>query len=194
MNNAFKFSIFVTSFFPLWLSILFIDVLALYKGTSSPYAEIIGIMCIVVSNVFFTAYMFFVMKSTLRETCFYEYKVASAVQVKGFTSEFLLSYTLPLFVFDFTQWDGCVNFIIYYAMLAFLCVRNNNVYANFWLEVMGYKFYSCELKPRVDEEIKAIHAIVLSKKNLAAARGNTIEITPLNKPFHIARTDMEDME
>ena len=74
------------------------------------------------------------------KTFFNDYVIVSAVQEKGITSEFLLSYILPLFAFDFTLWSGCVEFLIYYVILAFLCIRNNNVYANLWLEVFGYKF------------------------------------------------------
>lgn len=191
MDKAFKISIFVTSFFPLWLTILFKDGLALYNGAMSPYSEIIGICCILICNALSVWCIHSAMKSSLHETFFNDYIIVSAVQEKGITSEFLLSYILPLFAFDFTQWVGCAEFLIYYVTLAFLCIRNNNVYANLWLEVLGYKFYSCELKLKAQEDIKAIQGIVLSRENLAAARDSTKAIAPLDKPFYISKTDMD---
>lgn len=191
MDNLFKISIFVTSFSPLWLTILFIDGLALYNGAVSPYSEIIGICCILFCNVLSAWCMRCAIKSSFHETFFNDYIIVRAVQEKCITSEFLLSYILPLFAFDFTLWSGCVEFLIYYVTLAFLCIRNNNVYANLWLEVFGYKFYSCELKLKAQENIKAIQGIVLSKENLVAVLDSTKSIAPLDKPFYIVRAETD---
>lgn len=115
------------------------------------------------------------------------YKVIDAKQEKGITSEFLLSYVLPLFAFDFTRWDGVVQFLIYFIVLAFLCYRNNNVYANIILELKKYKFYDCELIWSPEPNRKPIQAMVLSKNNLHSQKGNTIEIATLNKPFYLMK-------
>ena len=93
-----------------------------------------------------------------------QYKIVSAEQEKGVTSEFLLSYILPLFAFDFTKWVSVVEFLIYFLILAFLCVRNNNVYANLLFEVKKYKFYNCEMQWVAEVEATPISMTVISKK------------------------------
>ena len=42
-------------------------------------------------------------------------KVISAQEEKTITAEFLLSYILPLFTFDFRTWDGVFLFLIFYC-------------------------------------------------------------------------------
>ena len=72
-------------------------------------------------------------------------KVKRAIRANKLSSEFLLAYILPMIAFDFTELKSVVLFAIYFVMLAFLCIRNSNVYTNIWLEFKGYKMFSCDL-------------------------------------------------
>lgn len=187
MNKLFKISMFITSFLPLWITIVFLDIMSIVKGNECLYTEIIGISVIAVM-VFISSIIVYKTIGNLNSSRDYKsYKIVSVTQEKGVTSEFLLSYILPLFVFNFTEWEGVLQFLIYFLILTFLCVRNNNVYANLLLELKNYKFYSCELAWSSERSTSLIQAIVISDVNLSAYKGNTIEISPLNKPFYLNR-------
>lgn len=163
MNRYFKISMFYTSFIPLWVAILFIDILSLIRDNSNPYTEIIGISLIMLGMIFSIIVILGSLKIVAREHGM-SYRIINAQQEKGMSSEFLLSYILPLFAFDFTQWDGTIMFFIYYGILMFLCVRNNNVYANLLFEVLNYKFYSCELQWIAEPDTPFTQAMIISKK------------------------------
>ncbi|WP_243122233.1 hypothetical protein [Clostridium thermarum] len=177
---------FITSFIPLWITVLFINILSIINNSNNLYTEIIGIIAIFLMNIFSIS-VIFISLGSIQQSEYKAYKIIDAKQEKGITSEFLLSYVLPLFAFDFTRWDGVVQFLIYFIVLAFLCHRNNNVYANLIFELKKYKFYDCELLWVPEPNSKPIQAMVISKNNLCSQKGNTIEIAPLNKPFYLMK-------
>lgn len=186
MGSLFKLAMFITSFIPLWITVLFIDTLSIIKNDQNLWTEYISIMVILVINLISITVILKSM-SSIQTSEYKTYRIIEVQQEKGITSEFLLSYALPLFVFKFTQWDGVIQFLIYFIVLAFLCTRNNNVYANLIFEIKKYKFYDCELQWKPEPSVKPIQAMVLSKDNLCAQKGNTIEVAALNKPFHLMK-------
>lgn len=130
MNRLFKYAMFFTAFIPLWITILFLDIMSITDETNNYIgSEVVGIGCIAI-GLFLSAIIIFCSMRGVRSQNYTKYKILSAEQEKGITSEFLLSYILPLFAFDFTRWVSVFEFLIYFVILAFLCVRNNNVYAN----------------------------------------------------------------
>lgn len=144
MNRLFKIAMFFTAFIPLWITVVFLDAMSIFdKANKNIGAEVIDIGCIVVGLLSSTIIIFCSMRG-VRENDYAKYKILSVEQEKGITSEFLLSYILPLFAFDFTKWVNVVEFLIYFLILAFLCVRNNNVYANLkcngWQKRMQLRF------------------------------------------------------
>lgn len=184
MNKFFKFAMFYTSFTPLWITILFINTLSICKGNKNIITELVGICSILVIFAFSLVIIIKVFKN-IQNNHIIDYKIINATQEKGITSEYLLSYILPLFVFDFTKWESIVQFLIYYVILAFLCVRNNNVYVNLILECMGYRFYSCKLIWASEPKVSPKQAIVISKKNLCSMPGSTIDAIRLDSPFYL---------
>lgn len=135
MNKIFKTAMFFTAFIPLWFTVVFIDGMSIADKTNTTIgAEIAGISGIVAGLIISGIVIVGSMKG-IRKESFKKYKILSVQQEKGITSEFLLSYILPLFAFDFTKWVSLAEFLIYFLILMFLCVRNNNVYANLFFEV-----------------------------------------------------------
>lgn len=187
VGNLFKIAMFITSFIPLWITIIFQDTLNLFKTNSNLWTEIISISTIILLNIL-SALVILKSMSSIRLSEYQPFRVVEARQEKGITSEFLLSYVLPLFAFEFTQWDGVVQFLIYYVVLMFLCYRNNNVYANIVFELAKYKFYDCELQWKPEPNINPIKVMVISRENLSSQKGNTIEIASLNKPFYVMKS------
>lgn len=187
MGRYFKRAMFFTSFIPLWITVAFIDILSFVNGNPNPYTEIISLIFIIIGMIISILIIFGSMKE-LRKEEYRPYRICEVTQEKGITSEFLLSYILPLFAFNFEKWDGVVQFLIYFVILAFLCIRNNNVYANLLFEIKKYKFYSCELIWEPEPQTPPIQGMLISKDNLCANKGNVINIASLNKPFYIAKT------
>lgn len=186
MSNLFKVAMFITSFLPLWITVIFIDCLSIVRMQTHLYTEIIGLVVILIGTILSSIIIYWSLK-TVKPTDYKPYQIQNAVQEKGITSEFLLSYILPLFAFDFTVWENVIQFLIYFCILAFLCIRNNNVYANLIFEGQRYKFYTCELIWTPESTTPPIQTIVISRTNLCANKGNTIEVAPLNKPFYLMR-------
>ena len=123
MNRLFKYAMFFTAFIPLWITILFLDIMSITDETNNYIgSEVVGIGCIAI-GLFLSAIIIFCSMRGVRSQNYTKYKILSAEQEKGITSEFLLSYILPLFAFDFTRWVSVFEFLIYFVILAFLCVR-----------------------------------------------------------------------
>ena len=190
MGKYFKVAMFITSFIPLWITIIFINMLSIYRDSPNLWTEKIGLIVIIIA-LFFSILIIYGSMKAIKPSSLKQYIINEATQEKGITSEFLLSYILPLFAFNFTKWESVFQFLIYFSVLAFLCIRNNNVYANLIFEFMGYKFYTCELVWKAESHTKPIQTVVISRINLCANKGNTIEVALLNKPFYLMKDLVE---
>lgn len=183
MGKLFKVSMFITSFIPLWITILFQDFLNLYRTTSYIWTELLGILSIFIVNTIATV----VILKSIQSIKFSEYKPYQVVDVKldsGVTTNIVLTYIVPLFIFDFTRWDSVVYFMVYFLALMVNCTSNSIVYANILFELFHYKFYSCELQWKPEPTVNSIQVLVLSKDNLHARKGNTIDVVRLNSSLY----------
>lgn len=194
MDKKFKWNMFMTSFIPLWLSIIVSDIWNLVESgiNSWLYKDnvlhnvrnvcktnwvciavvlIIGILMII-STVSINQFL----KDKRSNNQPPKIKIKKATRANKLSSEFLLAYILPMIAFDFTELKSVVLFVIYFGMLAFLCIRNSNVYTNIWLEFKGYRMYSCDLeanimgRPHIYED-----CLVISKNNLTVKIENDME-------------------
>ena len=97
-------------------------------------------------------------------------KITKARRANKLTAEFLLAYILPMIAFDYNTWKGIVLFLVYFCVLSFLCVRNNNVYTNIFFELKGYKMYECDIECKIlDKTFEYTDCLVMSKQNLVQA-------------------------
>ena len=192
MDIRFKCSMFITSFIPLWISIIVSDCWVLLSGAvkllkyDSILLSIINIckvyyLCIIVIIIitFVMVSSIFYIKKFIREkrsnTNPPEICIRSAVKSNKLSSDFLLAYILPMIAFDFADLKNLVLFLIYFTILAFLCIRNNNVYTNIFLEMKGYKMYICNLeKNNIGVVSKYEDCLVISKNNLTIDIGNNM--------------------
>lgn len=186
MSFYFKWALFYTSFSPLWLTIVFIDVINIINSGKNLTTEYISISVILITFII-TVKIIHKSIKRISEASFQMYIIKDAIQEKGITSEFLLSYILPLFAFDFTSWVSVVQFLFYFFVLSFLCIRNNNIYANVILEIFKYKFYSCELALEAEKDNEQINAIVISNKNLCSKKNHTVQASKLDSPFYVTK-------
>lgn len=178
MSIIFSFSLFFSSYLPLWISILFLDLRKIFNGGSNLWTETI---CVCMIFVFFILSAIVLLKhfSCPEITREAKYKLLDCKEEKTITSEYLLSYILPMFAFDFTCWFDVVSFLIFFICFGFLCIHHNQFSVNILLELFGYKFYSCEL---VVENI-SIRKTVISKKELSSLVGSDIRVCRINNEY-----------
>ena len=194
MWRKFKWDMFVTSFIPLWLSIVVLDAwnvvsLALEKWDDKSkmlenlnnilYSSSVQVISIIVIAIL-------VISSTVGINSFLKEKltikgnhpkgtVKKATKANKLSSEFLLAYILPMIAFDFGNPQKLVLFLIYFLVLAYLCIRNNNIYTNIFLEFKGYRIYTCDFECSVANVKHIYHdSIVISKTDLTQEEGNDV--------------------
>ena len=129
------FCMFFLSFCPLWLSVLFIDIKSIYEGNLNLWTEIISLLLIMIATIISLAVLLRELnpRNTNNKQ---EYILISAKEEKTITAEYLLSYILPLFTFDFTVWHEVLLFLIFFSVFAFLSIRHNHFSVNVLLELM----------------------------------------------------------
>lgn len=176
MSSILSFSMYILSFTPLWITVLFLDIKSLIEGGENKWTEIISISLILIVtllaiNCLFTKF------SRLNNDTIENYELSKANESKTITSEFLLSYIMPLFAFDFTQWDGVFEFLIFFVILGYLSIKHNYFSVNIFLELAGYKMYECIL---VNRDGIDIEKTVISKQSLTVFSGNEIEVKTIN--------------
>ena len=171
----------VTSFAPLWLSVLFIlgwDIYSvryskLYcllkdKSVQLAFSLVVALM-LLISTIMVLRFVF--NKSKANEHSGYG-KIISARKSTTLVTDFLLTYIMPLIAFDFLSLRDIVLFLIYFALIAFLNIRNGNVYTNILFEFMGYKIYSCDIERNITgKQFPIMDCTVISKDNLTGIVG-----------------------
>lgn len=179
MSIITSFCMFFLSFFPLWISVIFIDTRSILESSRDIYTEIISISLILVAtliSLFFLKIVF----NPKNQNGLYKYTLISAHEEKTITSEFLLAYILPLFAFNFTIWHEVVLFLIFFLVFMFLCIRHNHFSVNVLLEVMNYRFYNCQL---LNEDNITINKVVISRNILNANINKDILLHFINNEY-----------
>ena len=117
MSKIFSLCLYHTSFAPLWISILFIDIKSCIENPSNRWTEYISIGCILISCLIALIVLLAALCANGKEGTT-PVKIVTATEEKSITAEYLLSYILPLFAFDFTQWSQVILFLIFYLTLS----------------------------------------------------------------------------
>lgn len=179
MTSINSWCLYYVSFVPLWLAILFIDIKNTVDKKQNLYTEKISIIAII---VLFIISLIIVRRLIIdkRKSGAEKYIIVEAKKSKDITIEYFLAYVLPLFAFDFTQWDQLIIFLIFYLSLGFLCVKHSYFTANIILEILKYNFYECSLK---NSDGKVIDKYVISKNNLETE--NSILLKSINNEYMI---------
>lgn len=181
MSKIFSLSLYHTSFAPLWLSILFIDIKSCIENPLNRWTELISIVCILVSFLMALIVLMVALCTNGKEGTT-PHSVIAASEDKTITAEYLLSYILPLFAFDFTQWSHVVLFLIFYGILGFLCVRHNYFSVNIILEIVNFRFYTCKVK---NEDEQLLEQKIISHRRLNGCIGKTLYLKSLNNDYKL---------
>ncbi len=176
-------ALFITSLLPLWISVLFIEIKSIVENHFDICTEIIAITVIVVANIIsILILLWWINKAETTST--EDWVIEDAKEEKAISAEYLLSYILPLFAFDFTHWDSVVLFLIFFLTLMLICIRHNHLTTNIFLDGMKYTTYSCILKK--EDCASQNHKMVISKANLSLHRGRIIHVNNINNEYCFA--------
>lgn len=181
MSKLVSSCLYFTSFLPLWISILFIDIKSHFENTENLWTERISVFIILLVSLISLVVLLFAFATNSKEGST-KIIIKDAVDDKTITSEYLLSYILPLFAFDFTKWDQVVLFLIFFVTLGFLCIRHNHFSVNIWLEILNYKMYTCELE---DEDKNVVQRKIISHRILSTHKGEYIYLKSLNNEIKL---------
>lgn len=86
------------------------------------------------------------------------------------SAEYLIAYILPMVAFDFAELRGVILFLLYFVVLAVLCIRNSNVYTNIYLElVKKFRMYECDVECTIGSKKHVYeNSLVISRRDLTA--------------------------
>ena len=185
MSTITGFCMFFLSFCPLWISVLFIDIKNICEGNPNIWTEIISVSVVLIVTIISLIVLMCELnpRNTSNQQ---EYRIVSAKEEKTITAEYLLSYILPLLAFDFTVWDEVVLFLVFFLVFAFLSIRHNHFSVNILLELLRYRFYSCELE---NEDNVSISKMVVCQEILSAQIGGVISTRAINNEYIVKLSD-----
>lgn len=176
---------FFLSFAPLWVSVLFINIKSIVEATTPVTTEWLSIIVIGVLTIV-SMLVLLIPLNVKKRAGIQKFRIIQAEEEKTITAEYLLSYILPLFAFDFREWNQVVLFLIYFLTLGYLCIRHNHLSVNIVLELFGYRFYKCELE---NEDKIVVNKNIISREKLINHKTQIISIKPLNNEYSLDLMD-----
>jgi hypothetical protein len=113
-------------------------------------------------------------------------KIVSAQKSATIVTDFLLAYILPMIAFDFAEIRDAILFVIYFALIAFLNIRNGNVYTNILFEFMGFRVYLCDIERNVaGKKHTYTGCTIISKENLIGMIGQEFSFFDFDNHIYI---------
>ena len=107
-------------------------------------------------------------------------RITDVHEQKTAALEYVLTFVLPMFAFEFTQWESCILFAIYFLTLLILCSKHNLLFANMVFEVLNYRFYDVAVQ---NGHGKSVDREVISKQHLENMKEEDIYLRSMNNGF-----------
>lgn len=173
-----------TSFFPLWIAVLILDIKSIFENKEYLFTEIASIIGIV---IFFSISAIVLVckinKAKRKNRKAQIFLIESVQKQKSVTAEFVLTFIMPLIAFDFTHWYGVLLFAIFFSLLSFLCAKHSYFSVNVLLELFGYRFFVCNLMSESGN--CSVEKTIISRDALSAKINTNIHISSINNEFAI---------
>lgn len=203
MDLRFKLAMFISSFLPLWISIVisllwelfpdakilffvgYEEAIAIWKNMQFPY---FSVLIVSMMSLFSIREISNFLKEERQDT---RAKISNVRRANHLSSEFLLSYVLPLVAFDFTVLKDLVIFALYFVTLAFICIRNNNFYVNIFMELKGYQlFYGDISLKKVGKKWNYTESLFISKLNLSEKSDSYIKYYSISNYIYLVKEEV----
>ncbi|WP_290139646.1 hypothetical protein [uncultured Dubosiella sp.] len=145
MSKLLYFCIYFLAYFPLWIIIILEDIVEIINRNGSVWTEWISIMALIIISLFclWRVISYFSGNKNKRGN---KILVLDAKEDKNISIEFFLSYILPLYIFDFQNWLGVVEFVIFFLILCWVMVQKKVFCPSIIFNFLGYKIYNCEIR------------------------------------------------
>ena len=173
------------NFLPLWVVVIIRDTISIRTNSVNLGAEwcgMIGSLCGLVISLLVVCLELRKEKSREGDVG----NLLSLTEKKTLTAEVLLSYVLPLLAFDFGRWVGLLEFLMFFILISFLSVRHNLLGGNVFLELLGYRFYSCRINIKmIGGSMKPKDYHLLTRRDLAGEEEKPISTVLLDTDLRI---------
>lgn len=176
---------FVMSYLPLWIIVCFECIVSIIGKDQSLCTEWLTVLIFV--PIVLCSFLLFsvILRNTLKERGL-QYKVVETKPLKRISSEYLLSYVIPLIAFDFTKWQDMIKFLIIWGFLFLLCWRFWQMPIA-WLSMLGFFVSECELETN---DGQLVQKIVISRKPLSRIEGELVTIVDIDNNQAIQTGDI----
>ncbi len=192
MKRSLAFFLFFLSFAPLWISVMLEEIIGLRipepHGTEWCVLVAIPILTIVSLGVLKSQEKEWQEMAQSEQDGLNTFEICDVISKRTISSEFLLSYVLPLVAFDFTKWLSFVQFLVFFATLAYLNCKYLTVSPNIVLEIRKYRHFECSIKQKCETKARTI--AVLSRRDLRHLSGDTVLLPEIND---LLRIDIESL-
>lgn len=212
MSRTFKWHMLITSFIPLWVSILIVNIWHIvnegmvlwdtkYKFFSNVYCllkkdwiivafSLIILLNMIVSSIYIIKFIKVQVDNNDKHN---KVEITNIKQCSNVSAEYLIAYILPMLVFDFTSLLNILLFILYFSTLSFLTIRNNHVYVNILLEFKKYKIYKADvIKKIMDKSTTFTNCIILSKNDLCVKNNTNITYFDFENTVYLDLTEEKE--
>lgn len=156
-----------------------------YHQTPNRWTEILSVVCIVMGYLISIPNIVFTMQALNQENA-ERLTLETVHEQKTASLEYVLSFVLPMFAFEFTQWENVILFILYFIVLSYLVLKHNLLVANIIFEVLHYQFYDITAKNGFSVTVTRE---VISKRRLENKQADDIYLRSMNNGLWCDVTD-----
>lgn len=168
---------FFSSFIPLWLVIILLDIKNIIYNDTNLKIEYFSIPIFILLSLISV----FVILSNIKskdKNGFEKYTVNEVNKYKDFSINGIVTFSIALLAFDCTTWFGMIGLLIIFFTMMFLSIKNYYLMPNIILELFNYSFYECSIINRDEREIKRN---IISNKEIVNNR--TIYLKSINNNY-----------
>ena len=177
------------AFTPLWVTLIIKDIISIVNNNENLYTEYISIFII---SLIFILCLVIVYKKINKSEHYEEYYIKDMKRIKNDITEFILTYTLPLFAFQFEIWYEFILFLIFFLTIFLLNIKYNNYCPNIILELLNYRTYECTLKISINSTEKIEKCKVILPKTKENEEGKFIKLKSINNEYKILNKDIKN--
>ena len=163
-----KFSLFFSSYIPLWLAMAVKvgDVTYPFRGLSIPVLSI--------AFLIFSAFSAIILVLVFRVSSEKEPKYKNINSYKSredLLTTYLISYIFPFIGLNYSNISSWIIFAIFFFVLAAIQIPSNHLYVNPVLSIFGYKLYELE-----GEELEKSILVAARKEDISDGQMKVVEL------------------